>query len=229
MLRKFLLPIFIILVCSFFSGCSDVSSLGQAEYHHVFPREFTKVFKQAGINVDDYTIKLTMKDHRGFGKGLQYVPNNWNEEWRNWLLSKDTSGFTKQEALTKAEQMLAAAGCKGEFQFYNYNTKALSAGSIFASNSNFILKQCERIGYFLLRYCGWCGGLIAFFAAIGTTFLGFFGIKAGHPVAVGVGFLVFVFGIMAIIGIVFLVKWIMYTFIIPFVLGLGALGAQGYI
>lgn len=215
-LKKYLLlPLFLISIIFFGCKASDLVINGATEYHHIFPRQFNEQFAQKGINVDDFTIALTKKDHRGIGTGLQYVPKNWNNEWNSWLLSNPN--FTQKQASEKAQSMLREAGCKGEFEFFNYNTKQLSKASIAGSSGFFIcsenafLKFCGKLGYWLLKIFGGSkigGQILAILAAIGSSVLGFFGIKAEQPVAVGVGLVCLILGIAACIGIIIFVKWI---------------------
>lgn len=216
-----LLSVFLLSI--FLSGCKGANLIidGSTEYHHIFPRQFSEQFAQKGINVDDFTIALTKKDHRGMGTGLQYVPNNWNSEWNLWLLANPN--FTQKEAAEKAQSMLREAGCKGEFKFFNYNTKQLSKATVggstglFVCSNNWFLKICSKLGYWLLKVLGGSsigGQILAIFAAIGSSVLGFFGIKAEEPVAVGVGFICLILGIIACIGLIIFVKWLIGLLIV---------------
>lgn len=230
--KYLLLPIFLLSI--FLSGCKGANLIidGDAEYHHIFPRQFSEQFAQKGINVDDFTIALTKKDHRGMGTGLQYVPNNWNNEWNSWLL--DNPNFTQKQAAEKAQAMLREAGCKGEFKFFNYNTKQLSNAKVgeitglFICSNNWFLKICSKIGYWLLKVLGGSsigGQILAVLAAIGSSVLGIFGIKAEEPVAVGVGLICLILGIIACIGLIIFVKWLI-TIIIAAGAGTGVISAN---
>ena len=55
--------------------------------------------------------------------------------------------------------------------------------------------------------------ILAFFASIGVTVLGWFGIRAGEPVAVGVGFVVCLFAIGCLIGVCYCL-WLLYQYYI---------------
>ena len=226
--KLFILPL--LIVSSIFVSCpSNIVSDGLTEYHHIFPRQFREQFAQKGINVDNFTIALTKKDHRGLGVGLQYVPKNWNNEWNEWLLQHPN--FTQEQAAEKALQMLKEAGCKGEFNFYDYNTKQLSNASVggmtglFVCSSNWFLKICSKIGYWLLKVLGGSslgGQLLAILAALGSSVLGLFGLKAEQPVAVGIGLLCMIFGILACVGLVLFVKWLL-TIVLIGGAGVGAI------
>lgn len=216
----------IIGLCFLFAGCgTSILPDGAVEYHHIFPRQFREEFARQGINVDDFTIALTKKDHRGIGKGLQYVPTNWNDEWNQWL--QTNPHFTQKDAAAKAKDMLNEAGCKGEFHFYDYNTKKLSnatvggASAMFICSNSWFLNVCGKLGYWLLKVLGGSnigGQILALLAVIGSTVLGLFGIKAEHPVTIGVGLVCIILGILGIVGIVFFVKWL---------IGLVVLGGGG--
>ena len=214
--KKYLFLPFLLVVL-LLNGCkySNLITDGATEFHHIFPRQFREQFAQKGIDVDDFTIALTKKDHRGMGKGLQYVPTNWNNEWNDWLLANPD--FTQKQAAEKAQTMLRKAGCKGEFKLYNYNTKQLSKASVgsakdfFVCSNNRFLKICGKLGYWLLKVLGGSsigGQILAVLAALGCAVLGLFGIKAEEPVAVGVGLICLILGIIAFIGLIIFVKWL---------------------
>lgn len=213
----------LVVVGFIFTSCStDLEKNGAVEYHHIFPQQYRNQFAAKGINVDDFTIALTKKDHRGMGTGLQYVPKNWNEEWGNWL--QQNPNFTQKMASKKAQQMLQEAGCRGEFHFYDYNTKKLSnatlygaSGGLFLCSNNGFLKFCGKIGYWLIKVLGgshFWSPILSILAGIGCTVLGWFGIKTEEPVAMGVGLLVIILGILLCIGVFIFAKWIWTVIVI---------------
>lgn len=221
MKRNFILSFLVMMLCLVFTSCgSEVIADGATEYHHIFPRQFRDQFAEKGIDVDDFTIKLTKKDHRGIGTGLQYVPKNWNNEWNSWL--QQNPSFTQADAEKQALKMLEEAKCRGEFYFYRYDTKELSNATVAGSSTMFVCSQnwffnlCGKIGYWLLKILGgskFGGQILSVLAAVGSAVLGHFGIKTEKPVAVGVGVIVLIVGVLASIGLFFFVKWIIAVII----------------
>ena len=222
----FILCVFSVSTCML-TSCGDD---GYVEYHHIFPRQYAEVFQEKGINVDDFTVALTKKDHRGKDVGIQYNPNNWNAEWEEFLTANPEA--SPQECYDKAQEMLQEAGFRGKLEFFNYQTKEESGASI-AGNTAMVVTAakgfwgfCGKLGNWLIRLFGsysYGGVIIAFLASLGSTVLGWFGIKVGHPVAVGVGFIAFIFGIIALIG----VGYCIYLFVNWLYLLLTGVGAVG--
>ncbi|MCQ2974136.1 MAG: DUF2380 domain-containing protein [Bacteroidales bacterium] len=222
----------LIAVCVFFvtllSSCG-LDEDGNVEYHHIFPRQFSSEFQAKGINVDDFTIAVTKKDHRGAGEGIQYNPTNWNAEWEKFLT--ENPNCDASECYSKAQQMAYDSDLAGKFDFYNYNTKKLSEATVagntalVATATNGILGFFGALGNFLIKlFGGFSIGscIIAFLASVGSGFLGWFGMKVEHPVAVGAGFVVMIIGILLTIGVVYcmiiFIKWIIAV-VIPAILG----------
>ena len=235
-MRKILIPVCLFLIVISFMGCDsgvlgELVSSGQVELHHLFPNQFRDDFARAGLNVDDFTIALSKESHRGAGKGLQYIPTNWNEEWRKFLIENPNP--TQRQLYNKAEQMLSNAGGRGEFNFYNYGTKLRSTGSLAGSSALTCMGNIKfwrffgTIGNWLIqRFGGYKFGaiLISFLASIGSIVLGFFGIKVEHPVAVGVGLIVCIIGIIVLVGLIYLTYLLVTWFItvaLPAIIVLG--------
>ncbi len=227
--------------CLLITGCDTVNNVvdsQKTEYHHLFPREFSNNFKKAGIDVDNFTIQLSKSTHRGAGTGLQYVPKNWNDEWREFI--KNNPKATQEDFLEQGKKMMAAAGARGEFKFYNFKTKAISttpiagnSGSILIISNSKFLHFCGVIGEWTVKKFGgykWGVYLISFLSYIGTGVFGFFGIKTGQPVAVGLGLVVVIFSIIGMIGIIYvlalLVGWIINV-LVPILIAL--IGSCGYV
>lgn len=228
-MRKHLLILVVIAMTLISCGGEEVISDGLAEYHHIFPKEFRNDFLKIGIDVDDFTTVLTKRDHRGIGKGLQYKPKNWNQTWKDFL--NTNTGITQKKVERQAKEMMIAAGCKGEFKFYNYTTKELSGATIAGSSkmlvisNNTFLNFSGRLGYILIDKMGGSklgGQILALLATIGSSVLGLFGIKAGQPVTIGVGLIVIIIAIIVFIGLIIFISWI-----IPVILS--ALGITGFL
>lgn len=55
---------------------------GKYEKHHIFPKEFRKQFKDKGINVHKYTIKIDKSFHKQLHSPHGF---KWNAEWYKFL------------------------------------------------------------------------------------------------------------------------------------------------
>ncbi|MFV8344044.1 DUF2380 domain-containing protein [Flavobacterium sp. XS2P39] len=78
---------------------------GKLHKHHVLSQQFRKWFASRGIkNIDDYTIKMSAKNHlktlHGQGK--------WNEQWSNFI--KANPNATPSQIFYQAESMLKRYG-----------------------------------------------------------------------------------------------------------------------
>jgi hypothetical protein len=208
---------------------ADIVNAGLPEYHHLFPQAFRGDFARLGIDVDDFTIMLSKEAHRGSGGGIQYSPANWNATWKKYLARNPNASET--ELYAQAQKMLKESGAAGKFDFYNYQTKQVSKAAIagapaMAVSSNWFLSLCAKIGSLAMRLLGgygWGRTLLAFFAGIGTTVLGWFGIKASHPTTVGVGLLCCIIGILLIIFAIWFILLLYKLVLLPIVVALGAI------
>lgn len=218
MKKIFLLMVSLSLIL-FFNSCDTSIDEAQAELHHIFPQEMRQQFADKGINVDDFTIRITKKDHRLEG-GIQYNPANWNKEMAEYCSQNPNA--TEKDLYGKAQKMLQNAGFKGKLNFYNYKTRKASTAKLAGSVAMVVTQQGGILGFFgtlgdwlIKLFGGFSFGstLIAFLASIGVTVLGWFGIKAEEPVAVGVGFVVCLFAIACFIGVCYCL-WLLYQYYI---------------
>jgi hypothetical protein len=217
-LKKYVLPLLIFTFVFSIIGCDG----GKMEVHHVFPQQLRGEFLKIGMDVDDFGIRLTKADHRLAG-GLH--SQQWNKQWIEFFkLNKSPS---KEEVMKQAEGMLKKSGFIGKLAFVRYSgvDKGLKTGEIIADHSNWFLQLAEKLGTLLTALLGGTslGTLfLSFFAAVGSMVLGLFSCKAEHPALVGVGFLVCIFGLMALIGIVYLAfisyKWFIIALVVVIVI-----------
>jgi len=65
----------------------SVSKKYVTQKHHLFPQQFRKYFKAAGINIDDFAVVMGRTGHlKGVhGKGLNAMAGNYNEVWKNFI------------------------------------------------------------------------------------------------------------------------------------------------
>jgi Predicted lipoprotein of unknown function (DUF2380) len=78
---------------------------GKTHKHHVLSQQFRKWFASRGIkNIDDYTIKISAKNHL---KNL-HGQGKWNEQWSNFI--KANPNATPSQIFYQAESMLKRYG-----------------------------------------------------------------------------------------------------------------------
>lgn len=201
----------LLILVVFFLGicCVSCATLKEgvklkSKCHHVFPQQFSEDFKNMGIDIDQYTIPLTKRDHLGVGKGLRKIPSGWNEQWGEFL--KANPNATKSKVMKQLRKMMNDAGCKGEFIFYNYATNAPTGDTIFTFSNNFLFNFCGKRGYGLIKLFGGTkieGKILSLLVAVGLWLLGLSVIKLWHPVAVGVGIIMTILGMSAFVGFLF--------------------------
>lgn len=198
------------------SGCSE----GNKEIHHVFPQQFRGEFEKMGIDIDKYGIALTKETHRGVGGGLHSM--GWNKKWAEFFTFNKSP--TESQAMKHLEVMLSESGFQGEQQFVNYGGAAngMKTGVVvLVKSQNRLLQVLGSLGEKFINLFGdttFGSSLISFLATVGVTFLGFFGIKIEHPVAVGVGLVVSIIGFLLAIGILYIAflinPWLLISIIV---------------
>jgi hypothetical protein len=72
-------------------GGPPVASPGKVHKHHVFPQQFVDWFKEKGINIHQYTVRLPQRDYlKGVhGKGNGLSPGEWNRRWEQFIKAND--------------------------------------------------------------------------------------------------------------------------------------------
>ncbi|MEW6620624.1 MAG: RHS repeat-associated core domain-containing protein, partial [bacterium] len=77
------------------------------ETHHLLPKEFAERFRDAGLNPEKYTIKISQEKHRLKPGGLHTGPNNWNKQWREFFNKYERMGIkpTREHILQQLEKM----------------------------------------------------------------------------------------------------------------------------
>ncbi len=126
--------------------------------------------------------------------------------------------------------MLHETGFRGKQQFVNYLGTARglkTGGEIIVKNPNKILQLLGSLGE---AFIGSFGGtefgetLISFLAAIGTFMFGKLGLKVEHPVAVGIGLLIFIIGLVLVVAVLYVAylisPWLLLLIICLILVGL---------
>ncbi|MBI2908789.1 MAG: DUF2380 domain-containing protein, partial [Chloroflexi bacterium] len=55
------------------------------EFHHLLPQQFKSYFERAGLNIDEFVIRIPAGDHRFNPNGLHTIRGgNWNRVWRDF-------------------------------------------------------------------------------------------------------------------------------------------------
>ena len=90
-------------------GLSDLSNVGKSginefENHHIFPQQFRADFKRAGINIDQFLVKLGKDVHTGVHQG------GWNADWQAFL-GDGGSAPSASEMFDFALEMMQKYGC----------------------------------------------------------------------------------------------------------------------
>ncbi|MDA8064621.1 MAG: DUF2380 domain-containing protein [Thermaerobacter sp.] len=55
------------------------------ERHHLLPKQFIKEFKKVGLDVEDYTVRISRAMHRLKPGGLHTGTNRWNARWAKFF------------------------------------------------------------------------------------------------------------------------------------------------
>jgi hypothetical protein len=81
------------------------AATGIMEVHHLLPREFQPFFKAAGLEMEDYTIKLDRAAHRlKAGNGVHTIAGgDWNGVWEKWIAQNP--GARKNAILKQLSKM----------------------------------------------------------------------------------------------------------------------------
>jgi hypothetical protein len=195
-----------------FMACNDEITLPAGEnLHHIFPNEFGSDFAKMGIDVNKFTIPFNAKSHQDI-HNISINSVNYNNEWKNYIVNNPNA--SQKDLYNKAEQMLSASGVRGDFKFYDYKSRQLSGVEINGQSSMICLGQgwfwriigsiANWLGQGMINFFGKDNPIIKFLAAIAATFLAKFGIKTKFPVLVGLGVLLLIFAILAVIGIIYI-------------------------
>lgn len=71
------------------------AGMARAPRHHVMPQEHRKWFKDRGIDIDDFAVKLSKAEHEAIhGGGNWRLGRTWPGEWNQNIMSK----LTEREA-----------------------------------------------------------------------------------------------------------------------------------
>jgi len=211
------------LVSILFISCGDDIVAPGVNLHHIFPQQFRNDFLEKGIDIDKFTVALDQKSHQN----LHFNPVNWNNEWKEYLIKNPNA--SQKAIYNKAEKMLSASGGRGEFKFYDFDSRQVSKAKVAGSTALVCMGESGfwrffgTIGRWLIQLFGgfkFGSMLISFFASVGVGIVGYFGIKVEEPVAVGIGFIACIIGVFLLIGVCYLifilVKWIIAV-VIPVV------------
>jgi len=93
-----------------------LKSATKLEEHHLLPQKYADKFKKAGLNVNDYIMKLPVDVHRLTPNGIHTnLGGNWNKAWDAF--------FTKYPKATKAQILAEKDRLIKEFNLYGYVQK----------------------------------------------------------------------------------------------------------
>lgn len=85
------------------AAASEGGLAGRMEVHHWLPQAFRRFFESKGINIEEYTTKMPWKNHRGKGKGVHYVPENYNAAWKAWI--RENQGASARDVIDHLNKM----------------------------------------------------------------------------------------------------------------------------
>jgi RHS repeat-associated protein len=126
--------------------------VGKYDFHHIFPQEkdFRPLFRQAGINVHEFTFKLRRAahhlTHNKGGEGFRGLGLNWNKTWEEWFAKMKADGVvpSKEQIFEQGEKMMHEAGLmkyweeKGakwaKYDKYGYVRERLEATGAYIDN-----------------------------------------------------------------------------------------------
>jgi hypothetical protein len=57
----------------------------KTETHHLLPRAFKRQFEKAGLDIEQYTMELSVDRHRLKPSGVHTGPANWNKQWKQFF------------------------------------------------------------------------------------------------------------------------------------------------
>jgi uncharacterized protein RhaS with RHS repeats len=78
------------------------------EVHHLLPRQFKAFFSEAGLDIEEYTMKLSRDAHRTNPSGLHTKSGgDWNGVWKKWI--SENPNATQEQILGQLDAM------KGQF------------------------------------------------------------------------------------------------------------------
>src|ERR1051326_7188378 len=60
------------------------------QLHHIYPQEFFDLFQSAGIQVDDFVMRMTAEEH--IGRGGVHLQGQYNARWRDFFADAETKG-----------------------------------------------------------------------------------------------------------------------------------------
>ena len=80
-----------------------VAVRGVIEKHHLLPRQFKKDFQRAGLNIEDFVIRIPKGAHRVRPAGLHTGRDNWNAQWRGFF--DGTPNPSPQDILGELKRM----------------------------------------------------------------------------------------------------------------------------
>lgn len=194
--------IFFLLTLLLFVSC-DFTDEGKAEYHHLYPQQFREYFNRSGIDIDQNTIKITKETHRGAGRGIH--SKQFNKNWKKFIEANPNA--SKSDIEKHGKLLLTNMGFKGRIDYYDYVNKVKVGRAIYCSKNKF-LSFCALIGRPFSKGTGWLAIIGNFLGAVGAMVLGWFGIEAEHPVAVGAGIIFILVALCMLIGLFLLFKWL---------------------
>jgi len=185
----------------------------KTEIHHVFPQQFIHEFQAIGIAVDDFGIILTKEEHRG-SNGLH--ARGWNQQWAAFFTHHQKP--THKQIMMHLQKMLRQAGFLGRVQFVQYRgaNRGEKTGEIIVTHANFVLQFLAHFGISLVKLFGATSLgnlLLSFVLASGLIVVGALATQAKHPLAVGFGMISLIFGILAWLGVGYLLL-IIYQWLI---------------
>lgn len=218
-LFKTILATFLCLLITFCSTVSiaearDISAIDQ---HHIFPQQFRPDFAKIGMNIDDYTLRIPKQLHQTIHS------SGYNNQWQTYFEANPNA--TESQIWLQVKNMLGGLGLTGRQELFKYSQSSVQkTGEMIVKHPVWILRFAEGIGETFVKFFGGTGVgnvIIAFLAAVGTTVLGWFEIKADNATLVGIGILTIIIGLVlsaSMLSLAVLIwNWLLYAVIIPIV------------
>ena len=87
--------------------------------HHIFPREFEDFFRQKGIDIDEFCVKLGQSEHLGgihgrggyVGSGNEFLQGRYNKKWKEFI--DNNPGATPEQIYQQGGKMMDEFGLSG--------------------------------------------------------------------------------------------------------------------
>ena len=86
---------------------------------HIFPKQFDDFFRQKGIDINEFCVKMEQSEHLrgvhgrgGFvGSGNEFLQGNWNKKWKEFI--DNNRNASPEQIFQQAGKMMDEFGLSG--------------------------------------------------------------------------------------------------------------------